>query len=232
MPINFVRGDLFTNRYGAQALAHGCICQGSVGAGIAAAFRDRHPDMCAEYRRRCKAQPREFKLGDAWLWKAEGQAWVFNLGTQERYWRDGASFQAIADALRAMRRQADREGITSIAVPRIGVGYGGLSWRKVRALIEEVFAGWPGTLYVSEEYVPEAAGAAGHPAEQASGMQVAVESRRKKRATVEKAWPGALILDVTSKGEEPWVRFSPFFPHGGIPVPNSPGVFAQSVEGL
>jgi hypothetical protein len=63
-------------------------------------------------------------------------------------------------------------------------------------------------------------------------MPIAVESRRKKRPTIEKAWPGALILDVTSKGEEPWVRFSPFYPHGGIPVPNSPGTFAQSVEGL
>jgi hypothetical protein len=28
------------------------------------------------------------------------------------------------------------------------------------------------------------------------------------------------------------VRFSPFYPHGGIPIPNSPGVFAQSVEGI
>jgi hypothetical protein len=63
-------------------------------------------------------------------------------------------------------------------------------------------------------------------------MPVHVESRRKKRETVEKAWPGALVLDVTSKGPEPWVRFSPFYPHGGIPVPNSPGVFARSVEGL
>jgi len=63
-------------------------------------------------------------------------------------------------------------------------------------------------------------------------MAVVVESRRKRRATVERAWPGALVLDVTSKGEGPWVRFSPFYPHGGIPVPNSPGTFAQSVEGL
>jgi hypothetical protein len=63
-------------------------------------------------------------------------------------------------------------------------------------------------------------------------MPIIVESRRKKPATIEKAWPGALVLDVTSRGEEPWVRFSPFFPHGGIPVPNSPGTFARSVEGL
>jgi hypothetical protein len=61
---------------------------------------------------------------------------------------------------------------------------------------------------------------------------IIVESRRKKRAAVEKTCPGALILDVTSRGEEPWLRFSPFYPHGGIPVPNAPGTFAQSVEGL
>lgn len=28
------------------------------------------------------------------------------------------------------------------------------------------------------------------------------------------------------------MRFSPFFPHGGIPIPNTPGSFAESVEGL
>jgi hypothetical protein len=63
-------------------------------------------------------------------------------------------------------------------------------------------------------------------------MQVAIESRRKKLAMVKKAWPGAAVIDVTSKGDEPWVRFSPFFPHGGIPIPNTPSLTAQSVEGL
>ena len=63
-------------------------------------------------------------------------------------------------------------------------------------------------------------------------MRIVVESRRKKPATIAKAWPDALVVDVTSKGEELWVRFSPFFPHGGIPVPGSHGTFAESVEGL
>ncbi len=63
-------------------------------------------------------------------------------------------------------------------------------------------------------------------------MPIHVESRRKKRATVERAWPDAWVLDVTSKSEQPWVRFSPFYPHGDIPVPNTPGTVARSVEGL
>jgi hypothetical protein len=40
------------------------------------------------------------------------------------------------------------------------------------------------------------------------------------------------VLDVTSKGEAPWVKFSPYYPHGDIPVPLSPGYVASSVEGI
>jgi O-acetyl-ADP-ribose deacetylase (regulator of RNase III) len=53
-----------------------------------------------------------------------------------------------------MRQQADAEGLTPIAMPRIGVGYGGLSWKKVRAIAEAVFEDWDGTLVVYEEFVP------------------------------------------------------------------------------
>jgi O-acetyl-ADP-ribose deacetylase (regulator of RNase III) len=74
---------------------------------------------------------------------------------QERYWRDRATYAAIEAALQAMRRTAEAEQVGSIAIPRIGAGYGGLSWRKVRAIIEQVFADWPGDLYVYEEYQPE-----------------------------------------------------------------------------
>jgi O-acetyl-ADP-ribose deacetylase (regulator of RNase III) len=155
MPIESVTGDLFVNRFEAQALAHGCNCQGSMGAGIATGFRDRYPRMYEEYRSLCKAEPRRFNLGDAWLWKEEGKPWVFNLATQERIWRARASYEAIETALRSMREQADQERITTIAIPRIGTGYGGLSWKKVRAIIEKVFADWQGTLYVYDQYAPE-----------------------------------------------------------------------------
>ena len=37
---------------------------------------------------------------------------------------------------------------------------------------------------------------------------------------------------MTAKGPKPWVRFSPFYPHGQIPIPLSPGRFGQSVEGI
>ncbi len=160
MPVEYVTGDVFVNRFGAKALAHGCNCQGSMGAGIAVGFRERYPAMYEEYRRRCKAEPREFNLGDAWLWKEPGKPWVFNLGTQEGYWRSRATYEAVREALTKMREQAETGRVESIAVPRIGAGLGGLSWKKVRQVIEEVFADWPGTLYVYEEYVSEEAATA------------------------------------------------------------------------
>ncbi len=63
-------------------------------------------------------------------------------------------------------------------------------------------------------------------------MTIEVASRRKSEANLLKAHPGASLIDVTSKGADPWVRFSPFYPHGGIPIPLSPGQLGQSVEGI
>lgn len=61
---------------------------------------------------------------------------------------------------------------------------------------------------------------------------VSVASRRRKLANLERDNPGAVLIDVTSRAEHPWVRFSPFYPHGNIPVPNSPALTSQSVEGV
>jgi len=67
-------------------------------------------------------------------------------------WRPPATYDVIERALSAMRALADAEHITSIAVPRIGAGHGGLAWPNVRAIIERVFADWTDTLYVYEAY--------------------------------------------------------------------------------
>jgi hypothetical protein len=61
---------------------------------------------------------------------------------------------------------------------------------------------------------------------------IIVESRRKSKATLEKAWPGARIVDVTSKATDVFVQFSPFYPHGDIPIPFSGETTAVSVEGI
>lgn len=151
MPIQFISGDIFVNRVSAEALAHGCNCAGSMGAGVAVGFKERYPEMYDEFRRLCKAKPPEFALGDVFLWREAGKPAVFNLGTQPRPWR-GASYPVVEAALNALRAAADSAGIASIAMPRIAAGYGGLSWKKVRAQIETAFAEWRGMLFVYEDF--------------------------------------------------------------------------------
>ncbi|WP_067838660.1 DUF6939 family protein [Nocardia lijiangensis] len=61
---------------------------------------------------------------------------------------------------------------------------------------------------------------------------MALHVANRRRTTLRREFPDALIIDVTSRGAEPWVRLSPFYPHGGIPVPGHPDRAAQSVEGV
>lgn len=62
--------------------------------------------------------------------------------------------------------------------------------------------------------------------------EITIASRRSSTASLLKKFPNATITDVTSRGDDPWVRFSPFFPHGSIPIPFSPGQTGASVEGI
>ena len=59
-----------------------------------------------------------------------------------------------------------------------------------------------------------------------------IESKRKKIENILKKYPEAIIADVTSNAKDGLVKLSPFYPHGGIPVPFSEGITAECVEGI
>ena len=61
---------------------------------------------------------------------------------------------------------------------------------------------------------------------------IIVESKRKKPATILKQYPNAILADVTSGAKDGLVKLSPFYPHGGIPVPFSEGYTATCVEAV
>ena len=61
---------------------------------------------------------------------------------------------------------------------------------------------------------------------------IIVESKRKKAATILKKYPDAILADVTSGAKDGLVKLSPFYPHGGIPVPFSEGYTATCVEAV
>ena len=61
---------------------------------------------------------------------------------------------------------------------------------------------------------------------------IIIESHRKKKETLRKQYLDAIIADVTSHAKDGLLKLSPFYPHGGIPVPFSNGVTATCVEAI
>ena len=61
---------------------------------------------------------------------------------------------------------------------------------------------------------------------------IIIESKRKKAETILRKYPDAILADVTSQAKDGLVKLSPFYPHGGIPVPFSPGYTATCVEAI
>jgi len=59
-----------------------------------------------------------------------------------------------------------------------------------------------------------------------------IDSKRKSEKTLERLYPDAIIVDVTSKAKDALIKLSPFYPHGDIPVPFSKNFTSMSVEGI
>ncbi|MBQ1199706.1 MAG: hypothetical protein IIX46_05955 [Bacteroidaceae bacterium] len=62
---------------------------------------------------------------------------------------------------------------------------------------------------------------------------IVIENKRCKPETLYRKYGAdAIIADVTSKAQDGLAKLSPFYPHGGIPVPNSEGYTATCVEAI
>jgi len=62
--------------------------------------------------------------------------------------------------------------------------------------------------------------------------EIIVESKRKNISLLLNKYENYVFLDLTSKSDEKWVKFSPFYPHGKIPIPFSIETFGETVEGI
>ena len=60
---------------------------------------------------------------------------------------------------------------------------------------------------------------------------IIIESKKKILESLKAQYPDAMIIDVTSHAQDEFVKFSPFYPNGGIPIPFTDDI-AVSVEGI
>ena len=139
MTFEQVQGDLFAQR-DVAALGHGVNCRGVMGRGIAVEFRRRFPDMFDSYRAECLS--RRLRPGLLFPWPLPNGRWVYNLASQDEPGKH-ATEDALASALTAVLEHAQAHGVTSVALPLIGAGIGGMSPRTTIATMERVTSATP-----------------------------------------------------------------------------------------
>ena len=128
--IEYRKGNLFESQ--AAALVNTVNCVGIMGKGIAHQFARAFPEMAASYAKDCKAGL--VRLGEVRLHREDGRV-ILNFPTKD-HWRANSRLADIESGLRSLRHVLVRERITSVAVPPLGCGNGGLNWSDVRPLIE------------------------------------------------------------------------------------------------
>jgi len=127
----------------AEALVNTVNCVGVMGKGIALQFKQAYPEMGKAYEKACEQG--EITPGRVQVWHTgalSGPKYIINFPTKREWFRK-SSYADIQSGLVSLVEQIKRLGITSIAVPPLGCGNGGLSWDKVRPMILEAFAAVP-----------------------------------------------------------------------------------------
>lgn len=139
--IELTRGNLI--EADAEALVNTVNCVGYMGKGIALQFKQAFPENFDAYEKACRA--REVVPGRMFTHSTRGVVnprHIINFPTK-RDWRGKSRIGDIESGLDALIREVRRLKIHSVAVPPLGCGLGGLSWRKVRPLIEQAFSVLP-----------------------------------------------------------------------------------------
>lgn len=126
-----------------EALVNTVNTVGVMGKGIALQFRRRFPDMFRDYERAAKRH--EVHLGRMYIWETgtmSGPRYVINFPTKG-HWRARSRLADIESGLTDLVRVVRDKSISSIAVPPLGCGSGGLDWAQVRPLIVAAFEPLP-----------------------------------------------------------------------------------------
>lgn len=133
-------GDLLTAEV--DALVNAVNTHGVMGKGLALQFKRAYPAMFDAYR--AAATAGAISLGSVHVWPT-GQPcprYVINFPTKG-HWRSASRLTDIESGLADLASVVRERSISSLALPPLGCGLGGLDWADVRPLIFAAFAALP-----------------------------------------------------------------------------------------
>lgn len=139
--IEIQQGNLL--KANAEAIVNTVNCVGVMGKGIALQFKQAYPENFRQYAKACRASQvlpgQMFVVSTGNLFNPR---YIINFPTK-RHWKGKSKIEDIQAGLTALIQEVKQLGITSIAVPPLGCGNGGLSWKTVKPLIESAFLELP-----------------------------------------------------------------------------------------
>lgn len=133
--ITYTQGNLL--EADVEALVNTVNTVGVMGKGIALMFKERFPQNMAEYASACKAK--QVNTGQMFITETGelmGPKWIVNFPTKQ-HWRAKSKIEWIQDGLIDLRHFLESNNVSSIAIPPLGAGNGGLPWAEVKAEIEK-----------------------------------------------------------------------------------------------
>lgn len=122
----------------AQALVNTVNTVGVMGKGLALQFKRAFPANFDAYARACTAG--QVQPGRIFATQLDDDRWILNFPTK-RHWRQPSRLEDIRTGLDALVRTIVELNLTSVALPPVGCGNGGLDWAVVRPLIIEKLGG-------------------------------------------------------------------------------------------
>lgn len=139
MKIEYLQGDLFqlAEEHKIKYIAHGCNCQGVMGAGVALQIRNKFPSVYREYQLYCEHNKGSLLGMIEVVPVFEVDIAIINCFTQDLYGRESflVKYGAILECMKRINSHVP-EG-SKVIMPKIGAGLGGGNWEIISKIIEE-----------------------------------------------------------------------------------------------
>ena len=132
--IEFVTGNMFESN--TEAIVNTVNCVGVMGRGIALQFKNHYPENFKAYELACKQG--EVVPGKMFVYETGllvNPKYIINFPTI-RHWRGVSRIEDIDEGLTDLVDGIMKLNISSIAIPPLGTGLGGLNWYVVREKIK------------------------------------------------------------------------------------------------
>jgi O-acetyl-ADP-ribose deacetylase (regulator of RNase III) len=147
--IKLITGNMLDSA--AEVLVNTVNTVGVMGKGIALQFKKAYPNNFKAYVEACDRG--EIAIGKLFITRdlniASGEKIIVNFPTKKD-WRKPSEYSYIEQGLDALVRFIEKEKPSSIAIPPLGAGNGGLEWEKVKQLIDKKLGQLNLDIYVYE----------------------------------------------------------------------------------